>query len=236
MKKKLVIVLITSTLLLTACGGNNSQTENSRSSFAQTQNNQSEAEQSESHASQESSSSVESTQNSTLESQSSLSDLDALGSIEVDEGLSEVTLTIPSGVIGEQTQEDLNKLCEEYGFQSITLNEDGSATYVMTKEKHKEYMEQYKAELTKRLAELIGSESYPNFTDVKANENFTEFTITTKSTELDMSESFSVMAFYLYGGMYNIFSGTPADNISVTFVNADSGEVISTSNSSESSN
>lgn len=236
MKKKLVIVLITSTLLLTACGGNNSQTENSQSSSAQTQNNQSETEQSESHASQESSSSVESTQNSTLESQSSLSDLDALGSIEVDEGLSEVTLTIPSGVIGEQTQEDLNKLCEEYDFQSITLNEDGSATYVMTKEKHKEYMEQYKAELTKRLAELIGSESYPNFTDVKANENFTEFTITTKSTELDMSESFSVMAFYLYGGMYNIFSGTPADNISVTFVNADSGEVISTSNSSESSN
>lgn len=236
MKKKLVIVLITSTLLLTACGGNNSQTENSRLSSAQTQNNQSEAEQFESYASQEASSAVESTQNSTSESQSSLSDLDALGSIEVDEGLSEVTLSIPSGIIGEQTQEDLNKLCEEYGFQSITLNEDGSATYVMTKEKHKEYMEQYKAELTKRLAELIGSESYPNFTDVKANENFTKFTITTKSTELDMSESFSVMAFYLYGGMYNIFSGTPADNISVTFVNADSGEVISTSNSSESSN
>lgn len=48
-----------------------------------------------------------------------------------------------------------------------------------------------------------------------------------------MAESFSVIAFYMYGGIYNVLNGEEIDNISVTFINADSGEVISVSNSSD---
>ncbi|MER2027079.1 MAG: hypothetical protein ABS874_07575 [Lachnospiraceae bacterium] len=40
------------------------------------------------------------------------------------------------------------------------------------------------------------------------------------------NESFSVLSFYIYGGMYNSFNGTPADNIHVDFINEASGEVI----------
>ena len=46
-----------------------------------------------------------------------------------------------------------------------------------------------------------------------------------------MSESFSVMALYMYGGMYAIFNGEDAENIHVDFVNADTGEVISSADS-----
>ena len=48
-----------------------------------------------------------------------------------------------------------------------------------------------------------------------------------------MAESFSVLGFYMYGGMYNIFNGTAVDNVSVKFINADTGEVISTTNSKD---
>ena len=84
-------------------------------------------------------------------------------------------------------------------YKSITLNDDGSATYVMTKKQHKDMMDEMTNSLNESLNDLIGSKDYPNFTDIKANDNFTEFTITTKSTELDMSESFSAMMFYMYG-------------------------------------
>ena len=80
---------------------------------------------------------------------------------------------------------------------------------------------------------MVGSDDYPNFTDIKANSDFTNFTVTTTSTELDMAESLSIMTFYLDGGMYSIFNGTDVDNIHVDFVNADSGEIISSSDSSE---
>ena len=73
---------------------------------------------------------------------------------------------------------------------------------------------------------MIGSEDYPNATAAEHNDNYTSFTVTTKSEELGFNESFSVLSFYIYGGMYNSFNGTPADNIHVDFINEASGEVI----------
>ena len=162
---------------------------------------------------------------------SDLSEIEAIGDVEVDEGLFEVELLIPADFVGEKTQEELDAIAAESGYKSITLNEDGSATYVMTKKQHKEMMDEMSVSLNESLTELIGSENYPNFTDIKANDDFTEFTITTKSVELDLNESFSVLAFYMYGGMYNAFNGTTVDNIHVEFINADSGEVISSADS-----
>lgn len=160
-------------------------------------------------------------------------DLEALGDVDVEEGIFNVELTIPAEYIEGQTQEDLNKVSEEHGFKSITLNPDGSATYTMTKKQHKALLEEYSAQINTSINEMIGSENYPNFTKIEANENFTEFTVTTKSAELDMNESFSTMAFYMYGGLYSVFSGENVSNISVTFINADTGQVIETANSSD---
>lgn len=154
--------------------------------------------------------------------------------IEVDENLLTVELTIPSDFVGETTQEELNQTVEEEkGIKSITLNEDGSATYVMTKKKHKEMMSEMKTSIDEELQAMVGSEDYPNFTKVEANKDYTSFKITTTSTELDLAEAFSVMSFYMQGGLYNVFNGTPADNIHVDFVNATTGEVIESSDSSE---
>ena len=153
--------------------------------------------------------------------------------IEVDENLLTVELTVPADFVGETTQEELNQTAEQEGIKSITLNEDGSATYVMTKKKHKEMMKEIKSGIDEELSALVGSEDYPNFTKVEANKDYTSFTITTTSTELDFAESFSVLNFYIQGGLYNAFNGTPADNIHVDFVNADSGEIISSSDSAD---
>lgn len=54
---------------------------------------------------------------------------------------------------------------------------------------------------------MAGSEEYPNFTNISTNYDFTEFMVTTISEELNMSESFSILGFYLYGGIYIAFSG-----------------------------
>lgn len=211
MKKKLILLLLSTTLLLSACGSSaNSETAPSAEVVSETTANE-----------------------NTTESSNGLADIEAIGDVEVDEGLFNVELLIPADFVGETTQEELDAIASENGYKSITLNEDGSATYVMTKKQHKTMMEEMATSLNDSLAEMIGSENYPNFTDIKANDNFTEFTITTKSAELDLNESFSVMAFYMYGGMYNIFAGESVDNVHVEFINADSGAVISTADSKD---
>ena len=159
--------------------------------------------------------------------------LEAIGDVDVDKGLFNVTLTIPKDFVGETTQEKLDESVKERGYKSATLNSDGSVTYVMTKAQHEEMLTGIRESIDQSLSEMVGSSDYPYITNVEHNDNYTSFTITTKNAEPDMSESFSVMALYMYGGMYGIFSGEEVDNVHVDFKNADSGEIISSANSED---
>lgn len=160
-----------------------------------------------------------------------IEDLDALADLEVERGLFDVTINMPKEFVGDTTQEKLSQEAKEKGFKEIKLNEDGSATYVMTKSQHKKLMKETKENFDKALQEMVGSENYPNFTKIETNDDFTDFSITTKSSELDLAESFSVIGFYMYGGMYAAFDGKTVDNIHVAFINEETGNIINESNS-----
>ena len=159
--------------------------------------------------------------------------LEALGDIEVDENLFDVEITVPADFVGETTQEELDAKAKESDIHSITLNEDGSATYVMSKSQHKKLLQDMATSINQSLSEMVGSEDFPTITDIQANDNFTEFKVTVSAEELGLSESMSVLGFYMYGGLYGIFSGETPDNIHVDFVNADTGEIVFSANSSE---
>lgn len=171
--------------------------------------------------------------NDTAEVQGDNSELKSVKNEKKDDN---IELLIPSDFVDATTQEELDNIVKEKGFISATLNPDGSATYVITKSKHKELMKEVTEEINSSLNELINSEECPNITDIKTNSDFTNFSITTISSELSLDETFSVMLFYTYGGMYNVFNGTPVDNVHIDFINADSGEIIDSFNSADMGN
>jgi len=212
MKKRIscILLAIALTMSLTACGNAESTKATDSTETA------------------ESSESVDSTETDEL-----TETLEAIGEVEADKNLFSVELTIPAEFMEGKTQDELDAVAKEKGFKSITLHEDGSATYVMTKAQHEQLMSELTDSINSSLKEMIGSEDYPNITDITANDDFTSFTIATTSSELSLNESFSVLAFYTYAGMYNIFNGTPVENVHVDFVNADSGEIIDTADSSD---
>ena len=167
-------------------------------------------------------------------SSSSVASSDA-GSVSKDEGLFNVTIVYPADYVSGATQEQLDQEVAESGggIQSATLNEDGTATYVMSKAYHDKLLQDMADNINSELNAMVGSEDYPNITAVEATDDFTSFTITTTSTELSMDEAFSVLSLYFYGGMYGIVSGEQPENIHVDFVNADTGEIIESSDSSD---
>ena len=114
-----------------------------------------------------------------------------------------------------------------------TLNEDGSVTYIMTRAQHEEMMTETRAAIEESLAGMSNNEDFPNFTSIDTNADYTEFTVHCTTEELSLTESFSVLGFYMIGGIYNAFNGTPADNIHVVFMNDATGAVISESNSTD---
>lgn len=156
------------------------------------------------------------------------------GSIDVDKNLFDVEITIPADFIGEDaTQESLEEsIADNEGIKSVVLNADGSATYTMTKAAHAELLDSIKASIDEGLTDMVNDTDY-SFTAIEHNGNYTEFTVKTDAEEVGMADSFSVLTFYMYGGMYAAFSGNTVDNIQVNFVNSSSGEIIETANSSE---
>lgn len=147
--------------------------------------------------------------------------------IEVDQNLLTVEITVPADIAGEEiTQEQCDQIREENGYKSVTLNSDGSVTYVMTKLQHEKMMDNLRATIDQALDEMVASEDYPNVVAIDVNKDYTKFTITTTSTEMTMMDSISILGFYLYGGMYNSYNGTPVDDVETIWINEETGEEI----------
>lgn len=124
---------------------------------------------------------------------------------------------------------------DKEAFKEVKANDDGSITIVMTAEKNKEFMDQYKVEISAQFQEMIDDqESFSNITDIKYNENLSIFTVTLANPEVTFQDSMSVIIFYLSGSMYQMFSGTPEENLDVivNYVDADNN-IIKTSKLSE---
>jgi len=154
------------------------------------------------------------------------------GDIDVDKGIFNVTLTIPAEIVGSDiTQQKCDDVASEEGYKSATLNADGSVTYVMSKAQHKSIMDEVREDIKQELSDMVTSGDYPNFISIKPSDDFMKFTVIIKSEELNLVDSLSVLQLYVYGGMYNAFNGTPAENITVSFVNETSGKVIHEANS-----
>lgn len=162
------------------------------------------------------------------------SNIDTIDDVSVDTGLFDVTLTIPADFIEEDmTQEKLDQVATESGYQSATLNADGSVTYVMTKTQHNKMMEGIRQSIDESLSSIGNSDDYPGVVSVKANEDYTKFTVTMSTDEVGMEASFAVMMFYVSSGMYHVFNGTEVDNVNVQYVKEGTGEILQESNSSD---
>lgn len=150
----------------------------------------------------------------------------------VEKGLFDVTVTIPADFLDDGiTQEQLDAQAKANGYKSITLNEDGSATYVMTKAQHKEMMDGIKQSIDESLSDMAGSADYPDVVSIDANDDYTKYKIVLNKDELGLQESFLVMGLYVFSGMYHIFNGTEVGNVNIQYVNEATGSVIQEVNS-----
>lgn len=155
--------------------------------------------------------------------------LEALGNIETENGILTASITYPKDLVGEDiTQEEIDAKAGE-NYISGKLNEDGSVTYKMTKKQHKEMMDGVASSIEETLKDMVESEDY-SFTEIKHNKDYTEFDVTISGEELTFSDSIATLGFYMYGGMYGIFTGAKADHVVVNYYNAN-GDLISSADS-----
>ena len=209
MYKKAAILLITSLVLFSMAGCSDAKSAEKSSSTPPPQISQSPS--------------------SVPESNISGSDgaLDILDDIEEENNIFDVTITIPADYMEEgATQEELDKEAKEKGYKSVTLNEDGSATFIMTKKQHRELMDDVSSSLMEALDEMLTSGDYPNIASIEPNNDFTDFKVTVKEDELGLATSMSVLTYATCGAMYHTFNGTQPEDIHAPFISASTGQVI----------
>ena len=148
-----------------------------------------------------------------------MKELSAIGDVEVENGLLIVTITVPSELAGEISQEELEQNKGDT-YTSATLNEDGSVTYKMTKTQYKEMLNSISESLDKSFQKLVDDENC-SISSVTHNDDYTVFDVIVEGTELSFTDAFTVYAFYMSGGLYGIFTGQEPEHIIVNFYDPD---------------
>ncbi|MCR5812558.1 MAG: hypothetical protein K6G34_14465 [Lachnospiraceae bacterium] len=142
-----------------------------------------------------------------------------------------VTLVIPTVYENISTQEEADEIRARNGYESATLEEDGSLTIVMSRSQYDELLRGFRESVDRGIAEIISEDYGSSIEKIEYNDDYSVFTVTVTSDEIGIVERQTADELVMYGTLYHIYTAGEADHIQVDYVNRDSGEVIESADS-----
>lgn len=132
--------------------------------------------------------------------------------------------------IHKTPEEYCNRIVKENGYLSAVPNTDGSVTLTMTKAKHSEMMAEMKQSIDDNIQKSIGDDGFQSIKEVTYNDDVTEFTVKVDREAFEGSwDGLSALTYAFCGAAYQYYSGVSDPRAVVTYIDADTGETISTS-------
>ncbi len=152
--------------------------------------------------------------------------------IDVDEGLFDVTITLPNSFfesLGTTAEEAVNNQKESgANFKNVKLNDDQSVEVTMSKSDYKKMMDDLATNIKNSVQEIVDNkEEFTSITSIDYNKDFSEFTVTTSASELGFEEVMLAIPLYFYGGIYQIFTPDAKVSVTVTYKDQD-GNILDT--------
>ena len=158
-------------------------------------------------------------------------DIGEQAEIKKEKGVSYIYVTMPEGFAGtDTTQKDIDAKAGT-AYTSGKLNKDGSVTFKMTRQQHQLMLDSYAASIEKDLIDMSDGSTYA-ISKITHNDRYTEFEVYLTTNQVGFGESVCALSFYVYGTMYNMFSGRQGEEVTVKYYGAN-GNLISTSSSTE---
>ena len=147
--------------------------------------------------------------------------------VEVDKGLLNVEITIGADMLEtfDETAEEFKASLEEneeVDFKDVTVNEDGSVTFKMSKSDHNKMMDEMLKSIDSSIAEITqNKEDYPNVIDITHDKDLLNWKIKMSSTEQNISESFLCFGLAIQSIFYHGFNGDKQADVVVDYVDED---------------
>ncbi|GEL68209.1 hypothetical protein [Marinilactibacillus psychrotolerans] len=148
------------------------------------------------------------------------------GNIEVDKGIFSTEVTLPAEFAESFDPSEMDLESSNY-----TENEDGSVTLKLSKAQHKELLNSMKESVDASIEQLKTDDTYTSFEDIQYNDDFSEMSIIVDREAYESGmDGFGIFALALPTMFYQLFEGTPSEDLEVIFELEDAadGEVFDT--------
>ncbi|MBR2716836.1 MAG: hypothetical protein IKD79_03760 [Oscillospiraceae bacterium] len=127
----------------------------------------------------------------------------------------------------EATEEELRAEALEEGFADAVLNEDGTLTYTMTKERQEQLLKDFSDAMDEALFEMTeGEDAVPSFRRIEAKDDYTAFDVYIDTELYDSFDAFYALSLSIYGASYQAYSGIQTPDCEVRFVDYLTGDVV----------
>ena len=148
--------------------------------------------------------------------------------VEVDEGLLTVELTIPASYFGDMDMStfDTEAYVAENGFLSADLDENGSLVVVMTKAKQREILDGMAASIDDMITGYTTAEDTAYIKEITYGEDFSSFTMSVDREGYENSFDATAISLVISAGFYQMFAGVEA-RVDFVVLDAATGETIS---------
>ncbi len=137
-----------------------------------------------------------------------------------DERLVNVEITVPGLLMEDKDQENYDELiadAKSEGVKEVIINDDGSFTYKMSKENHKEMLEKMKIELLETIDHIKNDQDFVSVSDIKFNKSLDKFTLVVNQELYKNSiDGFAALAVGVTAMYYQLFTGLSEDEVIVT--------------------
>lgn len=143
--------------------------------------------------------------------------------IEVDKGLFNVELTLPSSLFDEEELTEIEAQLKEDKKADVTQNEDGSLSVKMSKKEHKEMMSEIKEDFMETITNIIDDKEFASIQNITYNNDFTEINMVVDQEQFENSfDGFVTLNLGISSLFYQAFQGKDLEKEKVTILLEDS--------------
>ena len=137
----------------------------------------------------------------------------------------DVSINLPGDFFESDPDFDPSAYAQKQGFIGAAVNEDGSVTVTMTKERQQELLTDLREEIENAFEELAGGSATPYVTNITCDENFTQIVMEVEREAYEAAADMTPVTLGFSAMLYQKFSGQEP-HCNITVKDAATGEAI----------
>lgn len=136
-------------------------------------------------------------------------------------GSKDVEVRLPISMLVEEGEdldfESISSQAKENGIKDVIQNEDGSVTYLMSKDKHVELMDNMEKNIAEVIREAVEGNTFESVKAINPSKDYREFEIVVNKEKYEGSfDSFIALGMGMQSMYYQVFNGNSSEKIKAT--------------------